>query len=266
MMTVFPQLSSGAVGQFPFDREIRFRTLVNRAADGTEIRVSDVDFQERLWRLPVSELSDQEWQQIEDLLVQVEGRLKSFLFLEPGASLLSWSELFSDPAWQKDSGISVLGGQPDPFGGTEAGRVTSGGSQGALSQLVNIPGSFRYAGSLWARTSQPGAVLQIDDAGAQAVEAGIDTSNQWKRYSAGYNLSSSSETIRYRVVLPAGAVVEIYGPQLEAQPAPSAYKRTLQQSGIYPNARFDQDFLPDRLTGVNRHAGEIRISWTPSQI
>ena len=131
-MIVFPQLSSGAMAQFPFLRRTGFRTLVNRAADGAEIRVSDVDLEVRVWMLPSNDLSDQEWQDIENLFTQVEGRLRSFLFLEPGANLLSWSEALSETVWNKSTGFSMLEGQADPLGGAGAVRITSGGSVGSM--------------------------------------------------------------------------------------------------------------------------------------
>jgi hypothetical protein len=264
-MIAFPQLSSGAVAQFPFRRRTGFRTLMNRAADGSEIRAADADFAERVWLLSANELSDEEWVDIEELFEQSEGRLLSFLFLEPGANLLSWSEQVSHAAWDKDAGISVLDGQNDPFGGTGAVRITSGGTAGSVTQTLSIPASFRYAGSIWARTAQAGTLLQVDDDGSQIVQAAFDNSNQWRRYSVGYNLSSASELVAFRIVVPASTTVDVFGPQLEAQASPSAYKKTLEQAGVYPNARFDQDSLGDRLTDAGRHSGEIRISWTPSQ-
>ncbi len=264
-MIVFPQLSSGAMAQFPFRRRTGFRTLVNQAADGSAVLAADVDLAERSWLLSAHELEDAEWQAIEDLFVQSEGRLQSFLFLEPGANLLSWSEQLSDSVWNKDAGITVNDGQADPNGGTGATEVTSGGSPGSVSQAVGGPGSFRYAGSVWARTAQSGVLLQVDDGGSQLVQAAIDDGNQWKRYSVGYNLSSASEAVVFRIILPASAAVDVFGPQLEAQVSPSSYKKTLEQAGVYPNARFDQDTLADGLIGVGRHSGEIRISWTPSQ-
>ena len=264
-MTVFPQLSTGAVAQFPFRRERAFRTLLNQAGDDSEIVFADVDFHERVWELPFDLLSDAEWQGIQDLFEQVEGRLQGFLFIEPGANLLSWSELLSDVVWEKDTSISLLEGQPDPLAGTAAGRLTSSGSSGTFRQRVNIPASFRYAASLWARTVHAGAFLRLDDDGAQLVEHEIETNNEWKRYAVRYDLSSVSEWVVFRVVVPAGGVVEIFGPQLEAQPATSAYKTTLKQAGVYPDARFGQDVLGDRATGVGRHAGGVRILWAPSQ-
>ena len=265
-MLAFPQLSSGAVSQFPFRKETRSRTLVNGAADGSEIKAGDVDFHSRRWELALHNLSDGEWQAIEDLHIQTEGRLQTFLFLEPGNNLLSWSETLADPTWTKDAGITTTDGQADPLGGTRGGKISNSGSVGALSQGLAIPASYRYSGSLWARTSSPGASLEVSDGAAQVVSAAFDSTNQWKRYSVGYNLSSGLETVLFRIVVPGGATVDLYGPQLEAQPAPSQYKKTTKQAGVYSNARFAEDVLGDRATGVNRHSGVIRIVWTQSPI
>ena len=265
-MDVFPQLSSGAVSQFPFAVNTRYRTLVNRALDGSEIYATDVNFHKRRWDLDLNQLSDQEWQSILDLHQRVEGRLQTFLFLEPGGNLLSWSEAFGDPVWLMGPGIMVADGQPDPFGGTRAGRVTNSGAQGSLSQVLSVPASFRYAGSIWARTAASGVALQVSDTASQTVVASFNNSNQWKRYSVGYNLTSGLESVDLKVVVPAGSTVDVYGPQLEAQPAPSKYKKTLQQAGVYANARFEDDVLADRAIGVNRHSGAIRILWTLSPI
>jgi hypothetical protein len=239
--------------------------LVNETSDGSEIRASDVDFAERVWLLSPHELSDAEWQGIEDLFVEAEGRLLSFLFLEPGANLLAWSEQLSDSVWSKGAGVAVDDAHADPLGGMGAAQITSGGSPGSVSQAVSGPASFRYAGSVWARTAQNGVLLQVDDGGSQLVQAAIDGSNQWKRYSVGYNLASASESVGLRSILPAGATADVFGPQHEAQVSPSAYTNTQEQAGVYPNARFAQDTLVDGLIGVGRHSGEIRISWTPSQ-
>jgi hypothetical protein len=265
MMTVFPQLSSGAVAQFPFQRELRQRTLSNRSADGTDIRVADVDFHERVWEIAFNGLSDAEWQHLADMFRAVEGRLREFLFLEPAANLLSWSEQFSNAVWVKGAGLVVTGGQSDPAGGSAATRLTGGGSAGFLRQTLAIPAAFHYNASVWARTTATAAKLRVSDTGGLLVETSFDGSNVWKRYSVGSHLSSLSELTDYSIVVPAAASVDVYGPQLEAQPSASLYKRTLKQAGVYPRARFDMDVLADRATGVDQHSGVIRISWTPSQ-
>jgi hypothetical protein len=259
-MLVFPQLASGAVAQLPLRRETRRRTLVNRFLDGGEIRVADLDYLARQWELPLEALSDDEWRAIQDLFAAAEGRLKSFTFLEPGANLLAWSQNFTENAWVKN-GVSVAEGIPDPFGETAASQLTGAGS---LSQTLAIPASFRYAASVWARTSQPGAALELSD-GANQASVALDAGGPWKRYTLAAAWSgSAADAVEWRLVT-AGGAVDVFGAQLEAQPAASAYKRTLRQGGVHPGARFTSDTLADRATGPGEHAGIIGITWTPSQ-
>jgi hypothetical protein len=254
-MLVFPQLSSGAVAQLPLRRETRYRTLVNRLPGGFEIRFSDLDYFERHWQLPLEHVSDTEFQAIRDLFAATEGRLKSFVFLEPGENLLAWSEKFTESVWMP-AGVSVAEGITDPFGGADASQLTGAGS---LTQTLAITAWFRYASSIWARTSQSGASLQL---GAASVP--IDTTNQWRRYTlATWFNGSTAETLDFRIV--SGGALDIYGAQLEAQPAASYYKKTLQQGGVHPGARFASDTLEDQATGPGEHAGLITITWTPSQ-
>lgn len=258
-MLAFPQLSSGAVSQLPLRREQAYRTLVNQALDGSEIRALDTDYLERQWELPLTALTEAEWQAIQALFAAVEGRLQTFLFLEPGANLLAWSETFTEAAWAK-SGVTVTEGIGDPLGGTAASELSGAGT---LSQTLSAPASFRYAASIWARTFQPGASLELSD-GAQPSSAAIDPSGQWRRYTLSTAFVSAAETVIFRVNAP--GTVDIYGAQLEAQPTASAYKKTLLQSGVHPAARFTADALPDQLTSPGEHAGTIRITWTPSHI
>lgn len=254
-MLFFPQLSSGAISQMPLRRETRYRTLLNRMLDATEIRVADLDYFERHWELALEHLTDAEWEAIQDLFAATEGRLRSFLFLEPGENLLAWSEKFTEDVWVK-GGVSVAEGIGDPFGGTDASQLTG---NGILSQTLAIPEALRYAASVWARTTQPGAALQLN---AASIE--IDSGGQWRRYSLSTAGGGAGETVEFRVVASA-ASVDLYGAQLEAQPAVSNYKKTLQLGGVHPGARFSSDMLEDRATGPGEHAGVISITWTPSQ-
>lgn len=263
-MNTFPQLTSGAVAQFPFRKEFVYRTLVNSGSHANEIVSSDADFQMRVWELPLEQLTSGEWQGIEDLFHTTEGRLGTFLFLEPGQNLLSWSEKLSNPIWQKDSGVFANDGQPDPIGGTGGVQVTSSGGGAVISQVLPIPASYRYAASVWARTGGSGAALRVTDMGGGTVEVGFRADNTWRRYSVGYGVSSAAASVAFELLTPSGGALDVFGPQLEAQIAPSTYKRTEHQAGVFPGARFDSDVLSDTATGVDRHSGVIRIVWTPS--
>jgi hypothetical protein len=260
-MLVFPQLSSGAAAQFPLRRETGYRTLVNVLPDGSEIRVADLDYFERQWELPLELLTDAEWQAIEDLFAATEGRLQSFLFLEPGENLLAWSEKFTEDIWVK-SGVTVSEGIDDPEGGTEASRISGGGT---LAQTLSIPAVHRYAGSIWARTSAAGATLRVTDGGGQVQTAEFDTAGAWRRYEVSTAWTVDTGTVVFSVVAPGGGAVDLYGAQLEAQPFASQYKETHARGGVHPAARFGSDTLGDRLTGPGEHSGTIRIAWTPSQ-
>ncbi len=42
----------------------------------------------------------------------------------------------------------------------------------------------------------------------------------------------------------AGQQIQVFGPQLEAQIAPSQYRATAAKGGVYPKAHFTGDYLP----------------------
>lgn len=260
----FPQLSSGAVAQFPFRRTARFRTLENEMDDGSTVGFTDVDFEERRWEIPLRELSDAEWNQLKTLFEQSEGRLQGFTFLEPGANLVSFSEALSTADWQKDGGIGVTDGQPDPVGGNAATTVIASSGGLTVSQVLNAPASYLYAGSVWARTNASGAALRVSDGGALSVEEPIASDNVWRRYTLAFDVPSAAAQVELAIVAPNGTL-NVYGPQLEAQLDASAYKKNGAGSGVYENARFDQDSLADVATGPGRHSTTVRIVWTPSQ-
>lgn len=260
-MLVFPQLSSGAVAQMPLKRRTEYRTLLNQSLDGNEIRVADASFVARVWQLPLQSLSDQEWQAIQNLFAETEGQLQTFLFLEPGANLLKWSGDFTQAAWVA-AGITIAGGITDPTGGAAASELTGAGT---LSQSLNIPAAYRYAASIWARTSQAGASLHLSDSASQQASVAFVGDGQWRRYTLSTAWSGSSQTVVFTVVTSGAAALDIYGAQLEAQVQASAYKRTLQQSGVHPAARFGSDTLGDRATSPGQHSGVLQIKWTPSQ-
>lgn len=260
-MTAFPQLSSGAVAQFPFARSVRFRTLLNRFAGGAEIRFSDLEVEERRWEIVCEELTDAEWEAIRTLFEQSEGRLGTFVFVEPGQNLLAWSGELGQAVWTK-SGVSVTDGEADPEGGAAGSRISGSGS---VQQTLEAPGAMRLTGSVWARTSGSGAGLTVSDGAGVAATQNFEADGQWRRYEVSYPGGSAAEQTVFEL-FSNGSDVDVYGPQLEAQPAASVYKPTAATGGVFAGARFDQDVLEDRLVGVGRHSGVVRIQWQRSQV
>jgi hypothetical protein len=81
----------------------------------------------------------------------------------------------------------------------------------------------------------------------------------WGRFSLSCKLNSPSENLTVGLGLPSACSVDIFGFQLDAQPAPSEYRRSTSKSGVYSNARFRDDRLESVATGVSRYAVKLAI-------
>ena len=66
-MLYYPQLTSGAVTQFPVTRTVNLRTVANQLPSGFTIRMSDTGYQKVQWRLVYSDLTDGERAALESL-------------------------------------------------------------------------------------------------------------------------------------------------------------------------------------------------------
>jgi hypothetical protein len=255
-MLYFPQLSSGATGQFPMQRQRVTRTVINQSADNYTVKLVDAAAAMTSWHISFAELTDQELAALEVLFEATEGRLNPFTFLDPTDNLLAWSEQQDQPAWQKDPLLTLAGSQPDPSGGAGAFRiVNTGGANQTIQQTINAPASLQYCFSVYARSDASTSLWLV--AGSQTIAQGIGP--QWSRLSYAAQPQGTQETINFGVMLAAGATVDVFGIQAEAQSAASLYKKTAEQGGVYPNARFRDDTLTITTAGPNRHSCELDI-------
>ncbi len=257
---VFPQLSTGAVVQYPVQTSRLFRTIVNETEDGRLIRFHDAAAQRVSWNCKYADLSRPEWDALRSLHEAVEGRLKTFLFLDPFDNLLRWSERFEDPTWIRSPYLTAAPGASDPKGGTNGYLLssTSEVSQ-AISQHLPIPGGYVTSFSTWLRNSSPSGVSLIRTCGSWTDVQSVYVGSEWTRVcSAGRSAIGGSQT-EFAIALDGGASVEIYGAQIDAQPEASAYKRTSGDAGVYPNARFANDELKCIVTAPGRFQVDIKI-------
>ncbi len=255
-MIYFPQLSSGATGQFPIRRRRTTRTVVNRSSDGCEIKLADPGASFTQWHLSYQELSDQELAALEALFQAVEGSLTSFTFLDPADNLLCWSEKQDAAAWQPDPLLQLSGGIADPLGGTGAYLITNPTSTFlTLQQSINAPASLCYCLSVFARSDPNSKIWLIrgSDTDCQAIGP------EWTRVSSAGQLQSEAESISFGVGLAPNSTAQIFGVQVEAQPAASLYKSTEDSGGVYDNARFASDAMLISTAGPGRHACEVDI-------
>src|SRR5262245_7366115 len=102
-MLYFPQLLTGAVGQYPIHKRRLSRTVLNESESGDRVTLADPDAAAVEWILDFEALSDRESDALTSLFNSVEGRLGDFTFLDPTDNLLCWSEKLDEPVWERNS-------------------------------------------------------------------------------------------------------------------------------------------------------------------
>lgn len=259
-MAYFPQLVTGAAGQFPGTKRVVRRTVVNEAADGRVVKLDDPPASALEWRLELSGLTDAEWNAIEALFEAVEGRLGSFTFLDPFDNLLSWSEELSATAWSKESDLVVAAGIADPLGTARATRITNqGASPESIAQSVGGPGWYQYCFSVWARSAVPASITLFQKTQTASASKAFRIGPAWKRLEHGAKLAATEETVEFGATIEAGGAVELFGLQVEAQVGASQYRKTAARSGVHANASFLEDALTRTAAGMDDNSCRLRI-------
>jgi hypothetical protein len=254
-MAAYPQLGSGGLSQFPVQKNRRARTVVNRAADGSTIKLADPAAEVTGWLLTYTDLSDEEAAALRAFFVAAEGTLNGFTFLDPVGNLLAWSDQLDNAAWQKDPLLSLTGGMGDPRGGTQGWQLSdSGGGEQGVGQTLAAPGEYHYCLSAYVRAATATSVqLTI---GSQTVQRAV--TSVWTRIAWTSSGDAQATSVRFAIEMGAGAVVEVYGLQVEAQTAASGYKASTL-GGVYEDAHLGDDVLTITSTDVNRNACTVKI-------
>ena len=259
-MLVFPQLTTGAAAVYPVVRKYAARAVVNALGDGSTVVFADPNAEIREWELQAAGLTLEELTAIETLFQAVSGRFTPFTFLDPAGNLLMQSEAFGEPQWTNGPLIQLTPGIGDPLGTTRATQVVNAGSAaGAVAQTLAVPGNFRYALSVWAKTTGASNVtLTAATAGASAMET-FELTSQWRRASLEIGLGLNTNSVVFGAQLDAGASVDLFGMQVEAQRGASDYKKTGASGGLYAQARFAEDELTVTARGVDVFDSVITI-------
>jgi hypothetical protein len=253
---VFPQLQTGASALYPVKRSSIQRTVANVLGDGSTIVLADPDGAATQWELHASGMTLAEWNAIQALFVTASGMWNTFTFLDPTGNLLAQSENFGATAWTNGALIQLTTGIDDPLGTTRATRVVNAGQAAeAVAQILPVPGNFTYCLSVWARSAGQASVTLMIGGALKTVAP----TSQWSRIAFTTNLGSSADAVTFGAMLAAGASVDLFGMQVEAQPAMSDYKMTAARGGVYPNARFGTDQLTATAQGTDVYDAVIRI-------
>jgi hypothetical protein len=259
-MLVFPQLTTGAIGQFPVVRRRSWTAVNNQLTDGSAVVYSDGSPRTNSWELALRDLTDAEANAIETLFDGVEGRRSGFTFVDPTANLLANSEDLGNSCWTNGPMIQLTPGIDDPLGGTRAVRVINAAQTSqAVVQTLAAPAWFGYCFSVYAR-SIGGSSLSLTRSSSSATHTRLfQLGGGYARCVLSGALSATDPSLQFALELPAGASVDVFGIQAEAQPFPSAYKRTTSNSGVYSNARFDMDILDLIDDGPDQHRFDLKI-------
>jgi len=255
----FPQLASGALTQYPIRKSRVGRTLQNILPDGSVILASDRSATRLIWQLAYTGLASEDMDALSAHFEACQGRLRSFTFLDPTNNLLTSSSNLSEQPWQADSSLSLTGQVLDGAGDITAVVLTNNGQADAgITQPLNIPAGYQYCFSIYARSAAP-ATFSLVRSGPGSVETEkFQTTSNWHRYVSSGKLNDTG-TLRVAIRAPAGQQIVLYGPQLEAQIAPSSYRPTFQTGGVYSNAHFGMDELPYSADAPNQFSTMFSI-------
>lgn len=260
-MLVFPQLITGGSGLYPIRKTIVQRTVVNTLDDGNTDVYIDAHGALTVWELAGPGLTRAEWDAIEIFFEETAGMQNTFTLLDPVGNLLVQSETLSDPAWTADSSVHLTAGIGDPLGTTRATQVANtGATLLQIGQTLPVPGNYQYCFSAWMRADVASNVTLVINAGVGGVQQAASLNSQWQRvYAAGNPGEAAVSSVTFQLLLAAGATVDIFGLQAEAQLAPSDYKITGRKGGVYAKARFAGNQITGLARSVDVHDSIIRI-------
>ena len=254
-MLVYPQLTTGALSQFPIQKRWRQRTVVNTAADGSAIKLADPSGALTEWQLQYAGLSDGELAALQQFFAAAEGTLNGFTFLDPAGNLFAWSDDLENAVWSLGSFLAKTGGVADPTGGNNAWLLTNSGTGAqSITQTLAAPGGYVFCLSAWVQAAAATTVTMLIGANrsTQPVQTG------WNRMAFTGSGAASSASIVLGLELPAGAAINVYGLQAEPQGAPSKYKASTT-GGVYEAARLRDDALTFTTENVNNHSATVNI-------
>jgi hypothetical protein len=258
---IFPQLSSGAMVQYPISKRTTIRTIKNLLPDGTMLVASDPGAGQLLWTLTYENLPVIDMQALQAHFEACSGPFRAFTFLDPTDNLLTYSADLTKPSWSIPAGVTIEAGMPDPTGGTVAFLLTNGSAatQQISQTLAAAPVNFQYCFSVYI-SSASGGTCTLTRSSANAQQANdCQVGQNWSRVSAAGVLQETGIGLTVGVNLSSGQSISLFGPQLEPQLAPSRFRPTYSTSGLYSNAHWAVSELVFTAEGPNLFSTSFSI-------
>ena len=271
----FPQLSSGAVAQYPIKKTRLVRTVKNLLQDGSVLVSSDPGGARVIWQMVYLDLALQDLQLLQGHFTSCVGPYHAFTFIDPTDNMLVSSSNVSlasvpvsgtnVPAWHNSTLIQIEPGIADPNGGTAAFMATNTAQASQeISQTLTgptnaVPANYQYCFSIYARSAAPAQLVLTRGGTSDSQSMTFSIGAGWSRLVSSGRLNDSGVSFTVAVSLAPGQQVSLYGPQLEAQISPSRYRPTIGSGGIYANAHWGVDQLAVSATAPNLYSTSFTI-------
>lgn len=256
----YPQLTSGALAQYPLRKTRVTRTIKNLLPDGSMVLLPDSGAQRTFWQLQYSYLSLVDVQLLQSHFTACKGPFSAFTFIDPTGNMLVSSTDVTSTAWQKSSLLHIQTGIVDPFGGMAAQMLTNDGQNTQeLMQVLEVPVNYQYCFSLYAAAVQQ-TTLSLFRRGPNSQQSKqVILTSAWNRIILSGRSNDSGSSLSAGIGLEAGAQVKIFGMQLETQLSPSRYQPTTTVGGVYANAHWITEQLQITAEDVNSYSTTVSI-------
>ena len=168
----FPQLSTGALVQYPVKRTKSVQTVSTQAEDGSVLTYFDPKGSVLTWQLEYAGITQAEVNQLQALFDACAGRFRAFTFIDPLANLLT-------AQWQAGSGVQATGNIY-----TNTGNVPA-----ELSQTFSLPSGYTYCLSIGGDlNADPGATLTLIRRGSVTPPRGPSRQREARHLSCRHRL------------------------------------------------------------------------------
>ena len=157
-------------------------------------------------------------------------------------NLLTQSNTFSNAAWTKAT-MTVAAGFTDPFGGSNATRLTATGATSYVVQSTTGSSGFNALTSIWVRRVSGSGTINLWTIGGSTGTA-ITPTSTWTQYSATGNAPAG---VAYAgiIIQTSGDVIEVYAPTASAvtyETTPRSQDQVITTSAAYYGPRFDYTY------------------------
>lgn len=265
--TYFPQILSGGVStSLPYNNQFAYRTIHTDFESGKRSAYRWRTNPLGRFNVNLSLMTDAEVATLKDFIYACEGRLREFIFLDPGGNLINYSDDFAHASWSAAS-VSVGGAAADPFGGSLAKTCTATGGNGLLFTTVLPTGNasgITLCASAWVRPASDQQIsIGFIDSGFGVIGNTIwdIRANIWTRIHHTITLATNS----YIRVLIGGFgswnsySMSMFSAQCTPLPGPGPRLLTPGADALRPKCRLASDNIAIVYGGPNQHSANLQI-------